>query len=82
MFGQSIASGIDADNNGYQGELNNFVYFSFLKEQRFIGDNSIMLLATLTEAKSVIKMISHLAFWEEGKKRGKAEAKQAVFMVI
>lgn len=40
-----------------------------------------MLLATLTEAKSVIKMMSHLAFWEEGK-RGKAEAKQAVFMVI
>lgn len=32
MFGQSISSGIDTDNNGYQGELNNFVYFSFLEE--------------------------------------------------
>lgn len=32
MFGQSISSGIDVDNNGYQGKLNNFVYFSFLKE--------------------------------------------------
>lgn len=32
MFGQSIASGIDADNNGYQGELNNFIHFSFSKE--------------------------------------------------
>jgi len=31
MFGQSIASGIDVDNNGYQGELNIFVHFSFLK---------------------------------------------------
>lgn len=27
MFGQSISSGIDADNNGYQGELNNFCLF-------------------------------------------------------
>lgn len=32
MFGQSIASGVDADNNGYQGELSNFVYFLFLKD--------------------------------------------------
>lgn len=31
MFGQSIASGIDADNNGYQGKLSNFVYFLFFK---------------------------------------------------
>lgn len=25
MFGQSISSGIDVDNNGYQGKLNNFL---------------------------------------------------------
>lgn len=32
MFGHSISSGIDADNNGYQGKFNNFDYSLCLKE--------------------------------------------------
>lgn len=38
MFGQSIASAIDVDNNGYQGKLNKFVYFFIFKRVEIHGE--------------------------------------------